>query len=58
MSVEEQNDLVKGMKKTRNTIESILSNSTRLSSMPAAERLDHEWNLWLINGILIHDHPI
>ena len=55
MGDDDQRQLVHSLKTTRDTIQNILADREN-SSMSAEERLEHDWNLWLINGLLLNTH--
>ena len=55
-------DLVDGLIETREIILRILaqdsSPNNSATKLDAAERLDHEWDLWVINGMLDYNYKI
>ena len=58
---EESEELVDGLVKTREIILRIMaqdSSNNSATKLDAAERLDHEWDLWVINGMLDNNYAI
>ena len=56
MSESEKAELVQGMEATRQTIIELLTPGNEFAeNMPKVQRIEYEWDLWMIIGILDHD---